>query len=311
MIKKSTFAIFFKIFFPIALVLMPFTIGYFTWAVTETQPMFLSILLFTAWSLWIFYCIVCTIEQVKPTYQAVAAPEALVQWWYFNKKDAKEIGGTLRIRLKGWDRVSYYHKNKHYSFIAVVDSNNRIWLEKSNKTRHFDSPSLQECLYRIARCHSAWTRINRLRDATFNEQKIFHGGCQNCLQQQIHGDDYEQFCHRCQYYTADWSKPDLSLKNIPEDTGDPELDTAFRSLVDVVKANDVPIVTQTQQRNQAALIARRQRIETLNKLNEEIIYELTKKTQETLDTKNEDKEKEKFEKFNAIIDDGEKGVSFK
>jgi len=30
----------------------------------------------------------------------------------------------------------------------------------------------------------------------------------------------------------------------------------------------------------------------------------------TLDTKNEDKEKEKFEKFNAIIDDGEKCVSF-
>lgn len=37
----------------------------------------------------------------------------------------------------------------------------------------------------------------------------FHGGCSGCTQQELHGTDY---CYDCQYFEADWSKPDLNNK---------------------------------------------------------------------------------------------------
>ena len=36
---------------------------------------------------------------------------------------------------------------------------------------------------------------------------VFHGGCNKCTQQLIHGVD---FCYNCQFFEADWSKPDLN-----------------------------------------------------------------------------------------------------
>jgi hypothetical protein len=36
---------------------------------------------------------------------------------------------------------------------------------------------------------------------------MFHGGCHGCTQQTKHGID---FCYDCQYFEADWDKPDLN-----------------------------------------------------------------------------------------------------
>jgi len=38
---------------------------------------------------------------------------------------------------------------------------------------------------------------------------IFHGGCIDCLTQKTYG---VYNCYNCQYFDADWSKPDLSSK---------------------------------------------------------------------------------------------------
>jgi hypothetical protein len=38
---------------------------------------------------------------------------------------------------------------------------------------------------------------------------IWHGGCIRCTSQEENGMD---FCFHCQYFDADWSKPDLSKK---------------------------------------------------------------------------------------------------
>ena len=35
----------------------------------------------------------------------------------------------------------------------------------------------------------------------------FHGGCRGCSQQAIHGVD---FCYNCQYFEANWEKPNLN-----------------------------------------------------------------------------------------------------
>lgn len=42
-----------------------------------------------------------------------------------------------------------------------------------------------------------------------NPNIIFHGGCLGCKSQQSHGIDR---CKGCQYFKADWKKPDLSIK---------------------------------------------------------------------------------------------------
>ena len=36
---------------------------------------------------------------------------------------------------------------------------------------------------------------------------IFHGGCLSCTQQEKHGIN---FCYDCQFFDADWNKPNLS-----------------------------------------------------------------------------------------------------
>jgi hypothetical protein len=41
------------------------------------------------------------------------------------------------------------------------------------------------------------------------EKPIFHGGCLQCKSQEKHGINR---CLGCQYFEADWSKPDLSTK---------------------------------------------------------------------------------------------------
>jgi hypothetical protein len=38
--------------------------------------------------------------------------------------------------------------------------------------------------------------------------KVYHGGCWDCYSQDING---LEVCKGCQYYDADWSKPDLSI----------------------------------------------------------------------------------------------------
>ena len=40
-----------------------------------------------------------------------------------------------------------------------------------------------------------------------SEQVLFHGGCHGCTQQELHGVD---FCFDCQFFDADWDKPNLS-----------------------------------------------------------------------------------------------------
>jgi len=40
-----------------------------------------------------------------------------------------------------------------------------------------------------------------------SEMVLFHGGCNGCTQQLKRGVDY---CYGCQYFEADWSKPNLS-----------------------------------------------------------------------------------------------------
>ena len=45
-------------------------------------------------------------------------------------------------------------------------------------------------------------------------QVIFHGGCHGCTQQEQYGTD---FCYDCQYFEADWSKPNLSNEVRPDD----------------------------------------------------------------------------------------------
>ncbi len=46
---------------------------------------------------------------------------------------------------------------------------------------------------------------------------LFHGGCHGCTQQEIHTEGAD-FCIGCQYFQADWSKPDLNNK--PESLAD-------------------------------------------------------------------------------------------
>lgn len=43
-------------------------------------------------------------------------------------------------------------------------------------------------------------------------QVIFHGGCNGCTRQDSHGVDG---CFDCQFFDADWNKPDLN--NRPPD----------------------------------------------------------------------------------------------
>ena len=42
-----------------------------------------------------------------------------------------------------------------------------------------------------------------------NSMIVFHGGCLSCKSQQWHGIDR---CIGCQYFKADWNKPDLNIK---------------------------------------------------------------------------------------------------
>lgn len=39
--------------------------------------------------------------------------------------------------------------------------------------------------------------------------EIFHGGCHGCVAQELHG---VHRCVGCQYFDAEWNKPDMSIK---------------------------------------------------------------------------------------------------
>lgn len=43
-----------------------------------------------------------------------------------------------------------------------------------------------------------------------NKKIVFHGGCLDCSSQKKHG---VRRCLGCQYFEANWSKPNLSIKN--------------------------------------------------------------------------------------------------
>ncbi len=36
---------------------------------------------------------------------------------------------------------------------------------------------------------------------------VFHGGCDGCSRQSLHGVD---FCYECQFFDAEWDKPNLN-----------------------------------------------------------------------------------------------------
>jgi hypothetical protein len=42
------------------------------------------------------------------------------------------------------------------------------------------------------------------------EKGIFHGGCIGCISQEING---VERCTGCQYFNAEWNKPDLRIEN--------------------------------------------------------------------------------------------------
>jgi len=56
-----------------------------------------------------------------------------------------------------------------------------------------------------------------MRNTPTREIIKFHGGCFGCTQQILHG---TVFCYDCQYFDADWNKPDLN--NRPPDEADLE-----------------------------------------------------------------------------------------
>jgi hypothetical protein len=45
--------------------------------------------------------------------------------------------------------------------------------------------------------------------APLGDKTVFHGGCLQCKSQDKHG---IRRCLGCQYFDADWNKPDLSIK---------------------------------------------------------------------------------------------------
>ena len=47
-----------------------------------------------------------------------------------------------------------------------------------------------------------------------NDHIMFHGGCWGCTQQQKNG---IEFCFDCQYFSPDWSLPNLNNRPFQED----------------------------------------------------------------------------------------------
>lgn len=105
-----------------------------------------------------------------------------------------------------------------------------IWKQDNVHSNYMASNVLSDDEYIL---YSAWCQLNDERlyrtltpemsitsgSVNRTDKIVFHGGCQPCESQHIHGIIR---CKGCQYFRAEWGKPDLSkdeIPNIPQKTG--------------------------------------------------------------------------------------------
>lgn len=91
-----------------------------------------------------------------------------------------------------------------------------VWVKENVYHRYGESKSLNDDIY-IS--YKIWNDMNsdammkkHLPKTLFirgeNPNIIFHGGCLGCISQRQHGIDR---CKGCQFFKADWSKPDIII----------------------------------------------------------------------------------------------------
>ena len=118
---------------------------------------------------------------------------------YEPKLDGCQIGDVV---LNGGQQVCTRCAEEHKLFDNYKDEPLDIKEEliKSLRKKRHDSESLQEKIQEVSEAFDNPESRKRI---------IYHGGCISCVSQSENGIGR---CVGCKYFTADWSKPDLSIK---------------------------------------------------------------------------------------------------
>lgn len=116
--------------------------------------------------------------------------------------------------------MNWFKRTPKVNISDLTELFKSIWIDKNvaDNFRAHESLSDKEYVY-----YKVWCQMNdehmyktHLPNATVVsgsvnriDKIIFHGGCLNCVSQEITGVGR---CLGCQYFRADWNKPDLNVK---------------------------------------------------------------------------------------------------